>query len=728
MTIYARIASVMIVVAVAIIILGLTIGAYFLTRYMSGAIEKDMMIVVDIAEKYVTNEIALLKVQAEKAAQKADLSYKTGKHSQALAHVLSEHPVFIGLAVFDKKTLLDSSGIFPARANLPDEPFMDIARSGGRAISSTMHGSDGTLVMYVSAPMENGLVLAAVLPGQYFSQLLSQFTVYQTGHLFIDDAAGHVIANIRPEWVQQRINFIEIAKTDSRYKELGAFVERGISGEQGTSHFTVDGVPRICAFHPLSSPDEKWFVGVVAPLAESPLKEIPAGMIIVGMITFALSVVVALLGARLLKHPYMEMEHLRGAAVAASKAKTSFLATMSHEIRTPLNAVIGLSEVALNEKSLSRETESNIEKIHSAGSTILSIVNDILDISKIDFGKFELSPVQYDTPSLINDTVALNLMRIEGKNIVFKLDVDENLPKMLCGDDLRIKQIFSNLLSNAFKYTHSGTVEWRVSFERNGEDFWIVSSVRDTGIGIKQEGMQKIFSDYAQVDTKANRKVEGIGLGLAISKRLVEMMDGTITVESVYGKGTAFHVRLRQVLVSDAPIGKSVAQNLMDLRYTFSKWNNFMKLERANLSYAKVLVVDDVETNIAVAKGMMKPYGMQVDGVNSGQRAIEIIRALEPRYSAIFMDHMMPGMDGVEATRIIREDIGTDYARTIPIIALTANAIVGSEEIFLRKGFQGFISKPIDAAKLDAILQRWVRDKSLEETPSEEDKAVSGKK
>jgi CheY-like chemotaxis protein len=227
--------------------------------------------------------------------------------------------------------------------------------------------------------------------------------------------------------------------------------------------------------------------------------------------------------------------------------------------------------------------------------------------------------------------------------------------------------------------------------------------------------VEKLFSEYNQVDAATNRKVEGTGLGLAIARSMAEMMGGTISVKSEYGKGTVFSVRLRQGFVSDKPIGRKVAENLMSLRYTLSKRDSGGGLARANLSYAHVLVVDDIATNLDVVRGMMKPYGIKIDCAVSGPQAIEKIKAENPRYDAVFMDHMMPEMDGVEATRIIREKIGTDYARNIPVIALTANALVGNEEMFLNNGFQDFVSKPIDTAKLDAVLRRWVKDKNREE-------------
>ena len=448
-----------------------------------------------------------------------------------------------------------------------------------------------------------------------------------------------------------------------------------------------------------------WLLGLVTPERQ----------FYAGMSTMATMLVVlgALLAAALIAI-LIRIEKRREKSDRENRQKSMFLANMSHEIRTPLNAVIGLSELTLDNDRLGDDVEDKLEKIRASGMVILSIVNDILDISKLESGKFEIYATQYDTPSLINDVVSFNSVRIGEKPVTLKIDVSEELPGSLRGDDLRIKQIFNNLLSNAFKYTDSGTIEWRVSFERDGDSGWLVSSVRDTGIGIRPENVHNLFSEYNQVDTQANRKVEGTGLGLAITKRFVDMMGGTITVESEYGKGTTFHVRLRQQIARATPIGRDVAKSLMEMRYALAKRNTTKRQERAKLSYARVLVVDDITTNLDVARGMMKPYGMKVDCATSGRRAIEMIRAEKARYDAIFMDHMMPEMDGIEAARIIHEEIGTEYARNIPIIALTANAVVGTEEMFLSKGFQDFIPKPIDTAKLDAVLRRWVRDKSRE--------------
>jgi CheY-like chemotaxis protein len=305
------------------------------------------------------------------------------------------------------------------------------------------------------------------------------------------------------------------------------------------------------------------------------------------------------------------------------------------------------------------------------------------------------------------------VLRIQGKPIAFKLDINESLTEYLMGDDLRVKQILNNLLGNAFKYTKEGTVTLGVDCLRDGDgkSIWVSFYVSDTGMGIRKEDIAKLFTAYNQVDTHANRKIEGTGLGLNITKRFVELMDGRIAVESEYGKGTTFRVRIRQGFVSDKQIGQDVVNNLRGLRYLNKKDVAREKLVRSDLSYAKALVVDDFPTNLDVAARMLRKYKMQVDCVDGGQKAIDRVADANPAYDVIFMDHMMPGMDGIEATAAIRA-LGTDYAKKVPIVALTANAVAGNERMFLENGFDAFLSKPINVMSLDAIVRRWIRDRS----------------
>jgi len=461
-------------------------------------------------------------------------------------------------------------------------------------------------------------------------------------------------------------------------------------------------------------------------------KEVDRGLWLVGFICFGLGVIAAIVGSNVIKKPYEEIEALKVKAEESSKSKSTFLATMSHEMRTPLNAVIGLSELTLDGK-ISGEEKENIEKVYTAGMVLLGIINDILDISKIETGKFELNPVVYDLPSLINDTITLNTMRIEEKPITFKLFIEETLPSELRGDDLRIKQIFNNIISNAIKYTKAGTVEWHIAWEKSGDDIWLISSVKDSGIGIRKEDLDKLFQNYSQVDTKSHNKIEGAGLGLSLTKRMVEMMGGTITVDSEYGKGSTFTIQIKQGHVNDIPIGPMVVEKLKNFQFIDEKHQQHARLVRLPLPYARVLVVDDVEPNLVVVKGILKPYGMQVDCVTSGKDAIMQIKK-GIKYNAVFMDHMMPEMDGIEATRIIRNEIENEFAKIVPIIALTANAIRGNEEMFLNAGFQAFLTKPIDINIMDSVLRQWVRNKAQEggqivfENNAEQRTESSGKK
>jgi signal transduction histidine kinase/DNA-binding NarL/FixJ family response regulator len=405
----------------------------------------------------------------------------------------------------------------------------------------------------------------------------------------------------------------------------------------------------------------------------------------------------------------------------ASQSKSAFLATMSHEIRTPLNAIIGLSEIEL-QKKLPEDTHMDLERIYNSGSSLLGIINDILDISKIEADNFTLVQECYDVPSLVNDAVQLNIVRIGPKRIEFALIIDEMIPVRLRGDELRVKQILNNLLTNAFKYTDRGNVTLRIDWEKKDNDAWLIFTVSDTGRGIKKENMSRLFDKYAQFDTRASRNVEGTGLGLPIARNLIERMDGTITVESEYGKGSVFTARIRQEIIDQTPIGKETAESLRQYRFMNKKLLSRSKtLIRSYMPYGKVLIVDDVETNLDVAKGLMLPYGLTIEYASSGREAVEKIRELEDdpaiqKYDVVFMDHMMPEMDGIEAAQAIRNAIGTEYAKTVPIIALTANALAGNEAMFLANGFNAYISKPIDIIQLDLTLNAWIRNKQSEET------------
>jgi len=395
-------------------------------------------------------------------------------------------------------------------------------------------------------------------------------------------------------------------------------------------------------------------------------------------------------------------------AEQSSRSKNQFLSRMSHEIRTPMNTILGITEIQLENKDLTSDVKDAFGEIYNSGYLLLGIINDILDISKIEAGKLELSPTTYDVPSLINDTVNLIIIQYDSKPIKFSLHVDENIPSKLYGDELRIKQILNNLLSNAFKYTDEGEVSFSVAVEyapQGAKQITLVFSVEDTGRGMTREQLYKLFDEYTRFDTEANRTTEGTGLGMNITKQLVDMMDGEISVESEHGKGSAFIVRLPQKTVGARILGTEVAENLRKLQIDKAgQKKKGPRIVREYMPYGRVLIVDDVETNLYVARGLMAPYGLSVETATSGFAAIDKIKG-GATFDIIFMDHFMPKMDGIETVKIIRD---LDYTR--PIVALTANALAGQEEVFLKNGFNGFISKPIDIRQLNILLNAMVRD------------------
>jgi len=401
----------------------------------------------------------------------------------------------------------------------------------------------------------------------------------------------------------------------------------------------------------------------------------------------------------------VELQKQTEIAIQANRAKSQFLATMSHEIRTPLNAVIGLSEIELRGPKANRLSDSsreNINQIHLSGASLLGIINDILDISKIEAGSFELVPAEYETAPFISSTVNLNMVRLGSKLINFVLKVNGDFPAKLIGDELRVKEVLNNLLSNAIKYTDEGTVTLSIAWAPYCAGMVrLIFTVQDTGIGIRAEDIRKLFISYAQLDTKSNRKIEGTGLGLAITKNLVEMMGGSIAVESEYGSGSVFIAEILQGIENDAVIGEETAEKLRNFNYTADRKGE--DITPLWLPQVKLLIVDDLPANLLVAQGLLAPYGSQVDTAASGREAIELVK--NHNYDLIFMDHMMPEMDGVETVSAIRKI--ESYAHT-PIIALTANALRGMKEFYLENGFQDYLSKPISPEALNEVINKWL--------------------
>ncbi|MBQ5318577.1 MAG: response regulator [Oscillospiraceae bacterium] len=528
-------------------------------------------------------------------------------------------------------------------------------------------------------------------------------------------------------------------------------------------------------------------------------------------------IIIYLIGA---EHKVQQSEEMRLAKIAAeeaNRAKSDFLANMSHEIRTPMNAIVGMCELILRDQDISDSVRDSCFNIQSSGRSLLSIINDILDFSKIESGKMELIESEFNIAAMLNDVINMTMTRKGEKKIEIMVHADPDIPCGLIGDEVRIRQIMINLMTNAIKFTHNGAVTLKVS--RSVQDYGInlKISVEDSGIGITEENLEKLFESFQQVDTRKNRSIEGTGLGLAISKRLVAQMGGFINVSSVYGQGSVFSIVIplkvsdsRPFITINEPeklnaavfidfkkfeqlaveqqylelmneisrqlkvkmlhttsitelmnsiesgrithcfIGKEEYLNYKDYFVKISSEINVVLIQdvidsvqlpnsmkciykpfytmsaasalnnesilhnlndRHSLSIsfsaprARVLIVDDTEINLKVAAGLMQPYHMQIMTANSGKAAISMLHSKE--IDLVFMDHMMPEMDGVETTRIIRE-MGGEYYENLPIIALTANAVSGVREMFIESGFNDFIAKPIELPALDRVLKKWI--------------------
>ena len=397
-----------------------------------------------------------------------------------------------------------------------------------------------------------------------------------------------------------------------------------------------------------------------------------------------------------------------------SRAQSAFFANMSHEIRTPINTIIGLNEMTLREE-ISEEIAENAINIQNASKMLLTLINDILDLSKLESGKMEIVPTRYETGAMFSDLVNIIWVRAHQKELEFKLDISPEIPSMLYGDEVRLKQVITNLLTNAVKYTEIGSVTLQAKAERTAtNNVRLRISVTDTGMGIKKDDLDHLFESFKRVDAEKNRKVEGTGLGLSITKQLVEMMGGTITVDSIYKKGSTFTVTVEQQIMDEKPIGQ------LDLMIKKKIANRERYKQSFEAPDARVLVVDDNEMNLLVATKLLRGTKVQIDTASSGEECLEKTRGRY--YHVIFMDHMMPGMDGVETLKRLRKQ-PEGLCQDVPVIALTANALSGAEEIYQNSGFQSYLAKPINGSLMEATLLKFLPAELIEYSGNEEEQS-----
>ncbi len=404
----------------------------------------------------------------------------------------------------------------------------------------------------------------------------------------------------------------------------------------------------------------------------------------------------------------LQLEKERQIAVAASESRTMFLANMSHEIRTPINTILGMNEMILRENH-DNDTREYAKNIENASKLLMGLIDDILDFSKMDAGKLEICESPYKVAAMLNDVLLGFSVRLDDKDLEVNLNIDDNLPSELNGDELRIKQIYNNILSNAVKYTVEGSISISIKGIRDKDRFLVEFAVADTGVGIKEEDMATLFDSFQRMELKKNRNIQGTGLGLSITKQLVDNMNGSIKVESQYGKGSCFTVTIPQGIVDEAPMG-----DFSDAYFDIG--NQDEEAERVVFSSNKsVLVVDDNDMNLKVMKALLNKSGLSLDFASSGTECVEKCKA--NKYDLIFMDHMMPEPDGIMTLHMIREDKDGLNQDTV-VVVLTANAIKGASEQYEREGFEDYITKPVEYSRVEQVLVKYLGKADVEDSDS----------
>ena len=761
-------------------------------KEMISSAEANIRVGLSEAETILLNSHIVIQDMIEhKASMQEMLDYliNTTKRIRELEHGMLG---YYGIYGFINEEFYDSIGLNPGSDYIPQtRPWYQTAARSGKAVGYTTPYIDlrtgDTVVSAVRNIFDKDDRIIGILTIDiiitWLAEYVSSLSPASGGYGILINQNMTIMSHPDNKYVG-----LQLQELDGNYYEIAGILR---SDQKLFAHRTKGRNSAIVFFTQIFN---GWFVGIV-----SPYHQFYRDIYTVALILILLGLVLSLL----LCYMLLRLSAAKMRADEESKSKSSFLASMSHEIRTPLNAINGMVELLLR-GNLSDESQRYAQDIKQAGGNLISIINDILDISKIEAGKMEIISAKYLFSSLINDTVNIVRMRVGAKPVRFFTNIDSSIPAGLLGDEVRLRQMLINLLANAIKYTERGSIGLHITVEKREEKHvWLRFTVTDTGKGIKLEDQADLFNEFVQVDKVKNRNIEGTGLGLAITKRMCIAMNGDITLESEYGKGSSFTMIIPQGIESTDSIAmvekpekkkiliferrivlvNSMCWSLENMRipylivtnqtdlaealhreewfYIFSGYGLYEKIKplmdqnfknfpplaltvesgtenyipnvrfvflpiqclsianilngktdtkgctentgiiKYSFPHTRLLVVDDIETNLRVAEGLLAPYKSVIDTCTSGEQAVELVK--QQKYDLVFMDHMMPDMDGIEATMQIRE-----WNKQLPIIALTANAVAGMREMFIDKGFSDYLAKPIDVLKLDEIINTWM--------------------
>ena len=669
------------------------------------AMHRTQVILNNTLEKTVARQAADLSLLAEERFRQEFESLALAAELLAASpNKIEEERIFSGLRGTEKNVsvgILSVQGEALSGSYISRRSFLGLPHAFRGQNVVDYSSRDGLLF---AVPIRHGQNIRAVLYRRYGDTMLPdrfRLTAYHPGiHLLLYNNTGHLVVPYKNYSEEEKAFFSDPAVE----KTLASLRKQLVTHRAAATAVEVDGQTRFLFISNLPETNcavvgyIPWSVvaGDIAKVYERLLRSIGLLLLIF------LAAGAYLFRVRRKAEESDALRREKELADNANQAKGAFLANMSHEIRTPINAVLGMNEMILREgtdPAIARYARN----IRSAGRTLLDLINDVLDFSKIESGKIELVESDYRLSELLRNAVNMAKPRAEDKGLSFGLEVDEMLPDALFGDMTRVQQIVVNLLTNAAKYTEKGSVDFRVSGEKNeeGQTVFLRFVVQDTGIGIRAEDKDRIFNNFERLDTVRNRSIEGTGLGLAITKRLAKLMGGDVVFESTYGVGSTFTATLLQKIDGDELVG--------DFTGRLSETETEPAYRAAfRAPDARILVADDNEINLLVVAGLLKKTEVQIETVSDGQAVLD--RLAENRYDAVLLDHRMPGMDGVETLHAAKE---MPNAKDTPFLILTADAVTGMRENFLKEGFDDYLAKPLDGEKLEWTLMRYLPAEKL---------------